>query len=126
MVSQNLLYLHKSLYDVRWYGAEGDFEKLQKEFVSASEAELIDLEIINEMLEQLYIPPYKEHMLPKHLSVKSVGRPSLGVTKKVSVTLPENIWNLIEAKQRQLGVSRSQTLRTIIQDYFYEHDSGSH
>lgn len=48
----------------------------------------------------------------------SVGRPSLGVTKKVSITLPEEIWNMIEQRKEELGVSQSQTLRMMIEGYF--------
>lgn len=126
MVSEKVLSLHRELYDVRWHGTEGDFHQLEKEFVAFAESESMDLEEINKMVEQVYIPPYQEHLLPKHLTVKSVGRPSLGVTKKVSITLPENVWTYLEAKKRKEGVSRSQVLREIIEEYFGEHDSESH
>lgn len=122
MVSEKVLILHKELYDVRWHGTEGDFHQLEKEFLDFAESESMDLEEINKMVEQIYIPPYQEHLLPKHLTVKSVGRPSLGVTKKVSITLPENVWTYLEAKKRKQGVSRSQVLREIIEEYFGEGD----
>lgn len=48
----------------------------------------------------------------------SVGRPSLGVTKKVSITLSEDIWEMIEQRKEELGVSQSQTLRMMIERYF--------
>ena len=44
---------------------------------------------------------------------KPVGRPSLGVTKKVSITLPQEVWEFIEQFE-----SRSAYFRSIsIEDY---------
>lgn len=51
--------------------------------------------------------------------VKKVGRPSLGTTKKVSLTLPDEIWEMLDARNKELGVSQSQSLRMMIEDYFY-------
>lgn len=51
---------------------------------------------------------------------KPVGRPSLGITKKVSLTLPEELWKRVEAYQTDLGGSRSETFRTILEEYFTE------
>jgi hypothetical protein len=96
---------HKRMYDARW-GGEGDlsvsYAQLENDFYALATKNGLDLEKINEMLEQLYIPPYKYDLLPEHLrhsnSAKreKMGRPSLGVTKKVSITLPSDIWEKIE------------------------------
>lgn len=59
---------------------------------------------------------------------KAVGRPSLGTTKKVSLTLPDEIWAMIEERKEELGVSQSRTLRMMIEGYFYpeeENEDGS-
>jgi hypothetical protein len=100
-----VLDFHKRMYDVRWNG-EGDlyvnYEQLENDFLALATKNGLDLEKVNAMLEQLYIPPYKYDLLPEHLrhsnSAKreKMGRPSLGVTKKISVTLPQDIWEKIE------------------------------
>lgn len=98
--------LHKKLYDARWNGEEEinkTMEELEKEFVSLATTEGVALETINEMLGQLYIPPYQYDTLPDHLKYsnsakkENVGRPSMGVTKKVSITLPDDIWSKIKS-----------------------------
>jgi metal-responsive CopG/Arc/MetJ family transcriptional regulator len=44
-----------------------------------------------------------------------VGRPSLGITKKVSITLPEDIWQLLDLSQEEAGFkSRSELFREMI------------
>jgi hypothetical protein len=100
-----LLDFHKRMYDARWNG-EGDlhvsFEQLETDFMVLAEKNGLSLEKVNEMLEQLYIPPYKYDLLPEHLrhsnsaKKEKMGRPSLGVTKKVSITLPSDVWEKIE------------------------------
>lgn len=122
-----LLQLQGVMYTVRWFGFEGNLDELEKEFILLAEKEGVDLETINEMLEQLYIPPYRSEKLPSNLKRFSgkrerAGRPSLGVTKKVSLTLPEDVWEQIEKQQNDWGVSRSQTIRNIIEEYFFEEE----
>lgn len=43
--------------------------------------------------------------------VKQIGRPSLGVTKKVSLTLPESVWEHLD---REANGNRSEYLRKLI------------
>lgn len=44
-----------------------------------------------------------------------IGRPSLGVTKKVSVTLPVEIWEQLDEMQiKNVCGSRSELLRRIL------------
>lgn len=112
-----LLELQKKMYDVRWHGAEGDLDQLEREFMAAAEREGIDLEKVNTILGQLYIPPYKEDQLPDHLKKhggkrEGAGRPSLGTTKKVSITLPDESWEQIEKARGER--SMSAFLRDII------------
>jgi metal-responsive CopG/Arc/MetJ family transcriptional regulator len=46
---------------------------------------------------------------------KKMGRPSLGLTKKVSITLPEELWDKLEiAKVSSESSSMSELLRKII------------
>ncbi|WP_428909422.1 CopG family transcriptional regulator [Niallia sp. Krafla_26] len=54
---------------------------------------------------------------------KAVGRPSLGTTKKVSLTLPDEIWEMIETRKKTWGVSQSQTLRMMIEGYWNSEDA---
>ena len=92
------------MYDVRWNGADGDPEQLEKEFMSMAKLEGLDLEKVNEMLEQIFIAPYQEDLLPDHLKTKQhggkregAGRKPIGVTKRVALTLPEDVWGKIES-----------------------------
>ena len=105
-----VLDLHKKLYDARWNGEKelySTMEQLEDDFVSLAMTEGMDMETINKMLGELYIPPYKYKVLPEHLKhsnsakKESVGRPSMGVTKKVSITLPSDIWEKIERDIRK-------------------------
>lgn len=98
-----LLDFHKKMYDARW-NVEKEYvsmKQLEDDFVALADKVNVDFEKVNEMLEQLYIPPYKYDLLPEHLrhskSAKRevMGRPSLGATKKVSITLPNDIWEKI-------------------------------
>lgn len=108
-----VLDFHRKMYDARWNGESDLFismKELEDEFVALANREGISLEKVNTMLEQLYIPPYKYDLLPEHLkhsnSAKKerAGRPSLGETKKVSITLPKDIWEKIskEISTREL------------------------
>jgi len=122
--------LHKKLYDARWNGEEEinkTMEELEKEFVSLATTEGVAMETINEMLGQLYIPPYQYDKLPDHLKhsnsakKESVGRPSMGVTKKVSITLPDDIWSKIKSdiKDKDLK-SMSAYFRELTLTHFKE------
>lgn len=47
----------------------------------------------------------------KVVTVKPIGRPSLGVTKKVSLTLPESVWEYLDSEAKG---NRSEYLRKLI------------
>lgn len=123
-----LLDFHKKMYDARWNGESDldvNFKKLEDEFLALATNEGVDLEKINEMFEQLYIPPYKYDLLPVHLKYsnsakrESSGRPSLGVTKKVSVTLPNDIWEKVgKVIEDQDLKSMSAYFRKLVLDHF--------
>lgn len=108
------------MYNVRWNAAEGDPVQLEKEFMLVADREGVDLEKVNEMLEQLYIPPYKKEELPQHLRSnrgglrEGAGRPAMGVTKKVSITLTEEQWEKID-KEKGKG-SYSAYFRDLVVD----------
>lgn len=56
---------------------------------------------------------------------EGAGRPSLGVTKKVSITLPEEIWSKIERDIELSDVkTQSAYLRNLILKYFKESSKG--
>lgn len=64
---------------------------------------------------------------PKHGGKREgAGRPSLGTTKKVSLTLPDEIWEMLEIRNKELGVSQSQSLRMMIEEFFYESAGSIH
>lgn len=124
-----LLDFHKKMYDARWNGEMETYKNMKQmedDFMVLIHKENLDFEKANEMLEQLYIPPYKHENLPEHLkhsnSAKreSAGRPSLGVTKKVSITLPNDIWEQIEKEikaDKELK-STSAYFRRMVLDHY--------
>ncbi|MDO3409744.1 ribbon-helix-helix protein, CopG family [Saccharibacillus sp. CPCC 101409] len=50
---------------------------------------------------------------------EGAGRKSIGVTKKVSLTLTEEIWEKIEAEREEHNQSRSEIIRSILESYYY-------
>ncbi|MFN7137964.1 MAG: hypothetical protein ACK4UN_01350, partial [Limisphaerales bacterium] len=54
---------------------------------------------------------YKLASGQKVVGVKQIGRPSLGVTKKVSLTLPEAVWEHLDTEAKG---NRSEYLRKLI------------
>ncbi|MEK4181665.1 ribbon-helix-helix domain-containing protein [Aeribacillus sp. FSL K6-1121] len=66
---------------------------------------------------------------PKFFSYEDVegtfigpGRPAKGTTKKVSLTLTEDIWKEIQQIKKEKGISQSAVLRDIIEHYFIEQE----
>lgn len=55
---------------------------------------------------------------------EGAGRPSLGTTKKVSLTLPDEVWENIEQTIRKTGSNQSKLLRTLIEAYFKPNQFG--
>lgn len=53
-------------------------------------------------------------LAPRNVGARQPGRPSLGVTKKVSLTLPEDTWEWFDAEAEKLVGSRSALLRYLI------------
>lgn len=121
-----LFTLHKKMYDVSWNGARGDSQKLEKEFLQLAEQIGLHQEIVNTMMDQLYIPPYKEHDLPDYLKANSrggrregAGRPAVGTTRRVALTLPDEVWDRIDYEKEHQGISQAQAIRdTLIHFYF--------
>ncbi len=119
---------HVKMYDARWNvekELDTSFKQLEDDFIALASEVGIESEKIIEMFGQLYIPPYQYKMLPDHLRYSNsakkerAGRPSLGITKKVSVTLPKDIWNLIdkEIKEDPNTKSMSAYFRRVVLDY---------
>lgn len=123
-----VLDFHKKMYDARWNGemnSNVSMKQLEDEFVAVVLKNDLGYGKLNELLEQLYIPPYKYDLLPEHLkhsnSAKKepAGRPSLGVTKKVSITLPSDIWEKIEKEISDQDLkSMSAYFRKVALDHF--------
>lgn len=125
-----ILDFHRKLYDARWNGEKKDFsylsmQQLEDELLKLMLENGLDYEEFKEMLNQLYIPPYKYDLLPEHLKhsnsakKEKLGRPSLGVTKKISLTLPKDIWDKIEIEKTEMDLkSTSAYFRKFILDHF--------
>lgn len=131
-----VLDFHKKMYDARWNGEMDLYRtmrQLEDEFVELALKNNIEPETINTMLGQLYIPPYKYETLPEHLKhsnsakKESAGRPSMGVTKKLSLTLPSDIWDRMdqEIQERNDLKSMSAFLREMILKRYKETDTDS-
>lgn len=121
---------HRKIYDARWNGERElyvNFKQLEDELDELASKAGLTHEKIDEMLSQLYIPPYKHDLLPEHLKhsnsakKETAGRPSLGETKKVSITLPVDIWKQIEKQIVDEDLkSKSAFFRKIALDHFKE------
>jgi len=48
---------------------------------------------------------------------EGAGRKGIGLTKKISLTLPESIWEDLEARCQSKQISRSELIREIIMAY---------
>jgi len=51
---------------------------------------------------------------------KAAGRPPLGQTKKLSLTLTDDLWTKISRMKDEWNTSQSEVLRRIIENYFLE------
>lgn len=49
---------------------------------------------------------------------EGAGRKSIGITKKVSLTLSEEIWEKVEAERQAHNLSRSELIRNILDSYY--------
>ncbi|REK77158.1 CopG family transcriptional regulator [Paenibacillus paeoniae] len=49
---------------------------------------------------------------------EGAGRKAIGVTKKVSVTLPQELWDRLENDREENRLSRSEMMRLIIETYY--------
>jgi metal-responsive CopG/Arc/MetJ family transcriptional regulator len=47
---------------------------------------------------------------------QKVGRPAIGITKKISLTLSDEVWKEIEERCKLGKFSRSEVIREIIDD----------
>lgn len=52
------------------------------------------------------------------------GRKSIGVTKKVSLTLTEEIWEKIESHCEENKQSRSEVIRNILESFYHNNLNG--
>lgn len=49
---------------------------------------------------------------------ENAGRPSVGATKKVSLTLPDEVWEKIAEDKEEEGISQSALLRSIVEKHY--------
>lgn len=49
---------------------------------------------------------------------EGAGRKNIGITKKVSLTLTEELWEKVEQQRLEQNLSRSELLRTVIESYY--------
>lgn len=62
--------------------------------------------------------------IPSNKSIKSEEVPSVETTRTVTLTLPNEIWEMIDSRKEQWGATQSATLRMMIEDYFYPDEDG--
>lgn len=53
---------------------------------------------------------------------KKVGRPSIGSTKRVALTLPDEIWEEVEQYKKKWDFGMAQTIRRMIEEFLLERD----
>lgn len=87
----------------------GDKSDFDLNFYFDDEKSELFLEIVSQEQKILYRLMFKVK--------RSVGRPSTGTTKKVSLTLPDETWELIASKKNEWGVSQSQALRMMLEGH---------
>lgn len=58
-----------------------------------------------------------EELLWDYSQIKKVGRPSKGVTKKVSITMPVEFWGIIETIMQDNDCSQSEAFKFIVDWY---------
>jgi hypothetical protein len=49
---------------------------------------------------------------------EGAGRKTIGVTKKISLTLPEELWERFEQQCLEHKASRSEVIRSIMESYY--------
>ncbi|GGG72671.1 hypothetical protein GCM10010918_30700 [Paenibacillus radicis (ex Gao et al. 2016)] len=47
------------------------------------------------------------------------GRKSIGATRKVSLTLTDDLWDQIDSYCKEHNLSRSEMMRKVLESYFY-------
>lgn len=97
---EHIAYLNKETLDLQFY-----FDEERNELI---------MEISSQEQKVLYRLMFKIK--------RNVGRPSLGTTKKVSLTLPDEIWGKINDIKKTWEVNQSHALRAIIERYFDQLD----
>lgn len=69
-----------------------DYQNVPSEFINGD----WEVNLPDPVKVQLNESIYLEYV--SFLSSRPVGRPSIGVTKKVSITLPDDVWDLIDSR----------------------------
>lgn len=49
---------------------------------------------------------------------EGAGRPKTGITKSISLTLPDEVWGKVEEIKEEEGISQSALLRSIVENHF--------
>jgi hypothetical protein len=49
---------------------------------------------------------------------KGAGRKGFGVTKKLSLTLTEELWDIFDQRSNSLNISKSEMIREIMEAFF--------
>ena len=92
-----------------------------------------------EVYDENDLPPHAKNILKeinlnkKRLSVlnryllnfpekKPVGRPSVGKTKRVALTLPEELWDRIDEEKESKDLSLAALFREIIENYYSDEE----
>ena len=79
----------------------------------------------NDILRESYLKEYNLLMdvyfnLKQMLEYKpkgKIGRPSKGTTKKISVTMPDYLWGLVDSKKNRKEISQSELFREMVEFY---------
>lgn len=109
--------LQANRYRAKWYGNEEEKDISLTELVNFEYYRMPNIEYTNKAREWFLTSPNDKEKLPDHLlkvvneekthggKREGAGRPSLGTTKKVSITLPDEVWESLEKEKGSLPMS---------------------
>jgi hypothetical protein len=95
-----------------------------KEYIAKLQKDLIDFPFMAGMINEAIdfqtelLTSYEALLVTETKVLKKVGRTALGITKKVSITLPSHIWEVIE----ETSSNKSSFFRDLVTKSFLDNE----
>jgi hypothetical protein len=96
------------------YSFASDLKDVSHEFYLEDDGSCIVMKIYH-VGEEVALYRFRNKGVVTEENKNAVGRPSLGITKKVSLTLPERVWNEIEERKEENDISQSQAIKDMLE-----------